>query len=176
MRKQIAVPQSDRCPFAAYLPAATVNMGGALDRNRVRLFVAHVAQGNNQSGIDAWFRDPKAQVSAHFSVSRTGVVHQYVLLNQVAWAEQDYNDVAWSVEHCGYSGHKMPQLQLRASIRLFKWLHAQAPHVPLIRVANPNGTGIIGHGELGIPGGDHPDCPGNPILAQLNVAFSTKPG
>ena len=33
---------------------------------------------------------------------------------------------------------------------------------------------VIGDGELGVLGGDHPDCPGTPILHQLNVALRTR--
>ena len=169
MKKTKPVVLTNRCPFARYVPASPHNIGGYIDRSRVRLIVAHVAQGNNQSGIDAWFRNPNAKVSAHFSVSRFGIIHQHVDLDRIAWAEEDYNDVAWSIEHLGYSGKPLTRLARIQSLRLIKWLHLQAPQVPLKRIANPNGHGVIGHGELGIPGGDHPDCPGNPILAQINV-------
>ena len=159
----------DLYPGATFVPASPANVGGVLDPARVRLFVIHVAQGRWQSGLDAWFRDPAAEVSAHFSVGRLGHVHQHVGLARVAWHCADYNDVAIGVEHMGYSGQKMPRLQANASHRLFKWLHEQFPQVPLERTANPNGRGVIGHGELGVLGGDHPDCPGAPILAQWDV-------
>ena len=160
-------------PDAKFVPITTANTGGPMQRNRVRLFVIHIAQGLNQSGTDAWFNNPAAQVSAHFSISRTGVVHQYVKLDWVAWAEQDYNDVAISIEHEGDSGMTLTTRQLAASLKLLAWLHGQFPHVPLHRTANPNGSGVIGHGELGVPGGDHPDCPGNPVLGQLDRALRT---
>ena len=161
-------------PKAKYVPAAPTNMGGMLDPAKVRLFVLHVAQGSNQSGVDAWFDDPKAQVSAHFSVSRFGEIHQHVPLDRVAWAEAGYNDVAISIEHLGYSGQQLTRAQLRASLALLDWLHGEFTQVPLHRVGNPNGTGIIGHGELGVLGGDHPDCPGTPILYQFNIALRPK--
>jgi N-acetyl-anhydromuramyl-L-alanine amidase AmpD len=137
----------------------------------VRLFVVHVAQGSSQSGIDAWFANPAAKVSAHFSVSRLGIIHQHVNIETIAWAEENYNDVAISIEHLGYSGQRLSRLQLRASLRLLRWLQTQFPSVPLRRTGNPEQHGIIGHGELGVSGGDHPDCPGWPILAQFNVAL-----
>lgn len=137
----------------------------------VRLFVIHVAQGNNQSGIDAWFRDPKAQVSAHFSIARNGDVHQHVGIHRIAWHCAGDNDVAIGIEHLGYSGGRLTQRQLNASIKLLEWLHGEFPHVPLHRTASPHASGVIGHGELGVFGGDHPDCPGTPILYQFNVAL-----
>lgn len=158
-------------PKAKYVPAYPENIGGDLAPNKVRLFVLHVAQGSAQSGIDAWFKNPRAQVSAHFSVSRLGVVHQHVPLSRIAWAERDYNDVAVSIEHLGYSGQRLTRLQLAASLKLLKWLHVQYPQVALRRTAFPNGLGVIGHGELGVNGGDHPSCPGWPILDQVAKAL-----
>lgn len=158
-------------PRATFVPITIENVGGALDRSRIRLIVVHVAQSSTQSGIDAWFKNPAAQVSAHFSVSRTGIVHQYAPLSALVWAQANYNDVAVSIEHVGYSGQRLTRRQLRASLALLAWLHEQLPSVPLRRTADPNGRGVIGHGELGVVGGDHPDCPGWPILAQFNVAL-----
>lgn len=164
----------DRYDKATFVPAASENIGGDLAPNKVRLFVLHVAQGSNQSGIDAWFADPRAQVSAHFSVSRTGVVHQHVTLTRMAWAERDYNDVAVSIEHLGYSGQTLTRRQLKASMTLLRWLHVQYPQVPLRRTGAYGGLGVIGHGELGVAGGDHPSCPGEPILAQVARALAPK--
>lgn len=159
----------DLYPGAKFVPASPANVGGQLDPALVRLFVVHVAQDRWQSGLDAWFADPAAQVSAHFSVGRSGVIHQHVGIGRVAWHVADYNGVAIGIEHLGYSGKKMTMHQANASHRLLKWLHEQFPQVPLRRTANPDGFGVIGHGELGVPGGDHPDCPGGPILAQWDV-------
>lgn len=163
----------DLYPRAKYVPADPVNVGGALDADSVRLFVLHVAQGSAQSGIDAWFRNPKAQVSAHFSISRFGTVHQHVALSRIAWAEKDYNDVAISIEHLGYSGQRLTRRQLKSSLALLDWLHSQFPRVPLRRTAAVLGHGVIGHGELGVAGGDHPSCPGEPILAQVARALAS---
>lgn len=164
----------DLYPSATYVAASPGNVGGVLDPKAIRLFVIHVAQGTSQSGIDAWFRNPKAQVSAHFSVSRLGVVHQHVALDRVAWAEANYNGQAISIEHLGYSGWTLTGRQLKASLRLLSWLHVQFPDVPLRRTANPEGLGVIGHGELGVAGGDHPDCPGVPILHQVAAALEKR--
>ena len=39
--------------------------------------VIHIMEGSLQ-GTDAWFRNPKAAVSAHYGVGKTGTIHQYV--------------------------------------------------------------------------------------------------
>jgi N-acetyl-anhydromuramyl-L-alanine amidase AmpD len=170
---QPAIPRGfvNLYPHATWVQANEKNVGDPLRWDKVRLFVIHVAQSPDQSGIDAWFKNPAAQVSAHFSVAPNGAVHQYVNLVTQAWAEADYNDVAISIEHVGYSGDKITAFALASSLHLLNWLHGEFPHVPLRRTANPKGTGVIGHGELGVAGGDHPDCPGTPILGQFDAAL-----
>lgn len=151
-----------RCPFAVWRGANDANFS----RQRItpRFLVIHVAQGNDQSGIDAWFHDPKARVSAHFSVAKNGLLEQYVDTSEEAYAEMAFNGVGISVEHAGYSGEHLTTAQLVTDARLFEWVH-RVHRVPLEwrRDAYHQG-GIVGHGELGLAGGDHLSCPGTPIL------------
>ncbi len=151
--------------------ASPDNYGAALVPGDVRFFVQHVAQSPDAPGTIGWFRNPAAQVSAHFIIDRDGVVYQCVPLNRMAWAEMDFNNRAISTEHIGYTGQKLTHKQLHASLELLIWLHQQFPQVPLHRTANPNGSGVIMHAELGVLGGDHPDCPGWPIQAQFNIGL-----
>ena len=151
--------------------ASPDNVGGELVPGDVRFFVVHVAQSPDAPGVISWFRNPAAQVSAHFLVDRDGAVYQMVPLDRMAWAEMDFNNRAISIEHVGYTGQRLTKRQLRASLELLIWLHRQFPQVPLHRTANPNGVGVITHAELGVLGGDHPDCPGWPIHAQFNIGL-----
>jgi hypothetical protein len=123
------------------------------------------------AGTDNWFHDPAAQVSAHFGVGRDGTVYQWVDTTDTAWAEMAYNDVGISIEHEGVTGERLTAKQLHATTLLMEWIHDEYPGIPLTRTMDPAGTGIIGHGELGVSGGDHPDCPGSPILSQLDATF-----
>lgn len=166
----------ERYPGAKFVGANEANVGGPLESSRVRLFVIHVAQSRDQGGIDAWFNDPRANVSAHFSVGTNGAVHQYVSLSRQAWAQASYNDEAISIEHVGYSGERLTRRQLKASLALLRWLHERFAEVPLRRTANVAGYGVIGHAELGVAGGDHPDCPGGPIVDQFDVALRKAQG
>ena len=148
------------------------NVGGTM--STVRLFVVHIMSGT-LTGTDSWFHNKAAQVSAHFGVGKTGTVYQWVDTSETAWAEMAYNDVAISIEHEGQSGDSLTQAQLAASLALLDWLHSQYPAVPLLRTSDPNGTGVIGHGELGVAGGDHLLCPGQPVLTQFDVVLKPKP-
>lgn len=174
------------------------NMGGTLVDPP--LIVVHVMQGTLE-GTDSWFHNPSAEVSAHFGVGRDGTVYQWVLLDRVAWAEANYNEAAISIEHEGFSSsvalsaaavdelapatramyedrhNGLTQAQLTSSGKLIHWLATEIakergiPFADVFRRTNKPTVGVIGHGELGVPGGDHPDCPGSVIMDQFNVAL-----
>lgn len=100
--------------------------------------VLHIADGT-LAGMDAWFSNPAAGVSAHFGVGRAGEVHQYVHVADTAHAngsvEPGYtarlidenagiNPNRWSVsiEHEGRSGELLTPAQWEASTQLAAWL------------------------------------------------------
>lgn len=139
----------------------------------IRLGVVHIMQGS-LAGSDSWFHEPQAQVSAHFGVGKDGTVYQWVDTSQVAWAEMGYNDAAISIEHEGDTGDSLTPQQIVADAALVNWLRA-THGIPKVMTANPMGTGWIGHGQLGVAGGNHPDCPGTPILAQWPEVLNSTP-
>jgi hypothetical protein len=141
------------------------NVGGSM--GVVRLGVVHIMQGT-MAGTDATFKNPANEVSAHFGNPKDGTEpYQWVDTAVVAWAEAAYNGEAISIEHEGDTGDSLTTGQFANDVDLVRWLAANGG--PPIRMADgpddPLG-GWIGHGELGIAGGNHPDCPGAPILAQ----------
>jgi hypothetical protein len=138
------------------------NVGGAM--SGYRLFVVHVQQGT-EAGTDAWFHNPAAQVSAHFGNPKSGSPDQWVDTGQVAWAEANYNSVSVSVENEGKSGESLTVSQLENAARILAWSHT-THGIKLQVTDDPNGEGVIGHGLLGVAGGNHPDCPGQSILNQ----------
>ena len=143
-----------------------VNEGGQMAGHR--LIVMHIMEGT-LDGTDGWFQNPSAQVSAHFGVGRDGRVIQWVDTDDTAWAEASENPIGISIEHegsvDGVDGLP-PDLTLAQSIasaRILAWC-SFIYGIPLARTSDPNGEGIIGHGELGVAGGNHPNCPGQAIL------------
>jgi len=141
-----------------------------------KFIVVHVAQGDNQGGIDAWFQNPNARVSAHFSIAKDGTVHQYVDTAQMAYAEMDHNINSISIEHLGYTGDHLTAQQKAADKELFAWIHA-THGIRLVRTHNPSDPlgGVIGHGELGVGGGNHPQCPGTNILSDVTNLLNGNP-
>ena len=142
-------------------PVPNMVQGGMTNH---RLFVLHIQEGT-EAGTDAWFHNPASQVSAHFGNPKTGQLDQWVDTNDRAWAEASYNTVGVSCENEGQSGDSLTQSQLENAAQLLAWVHIT--HGTALQVTDdPYGQGVIGHGELGVAGGNHPDCPGAPILAQ----------
>lgn len=135
-----------------------------------QFIVEHIAQGEFQTGIDAWFHNAQAQVSAHFSISKLGVVHQYVDTDQMAYHCVNWNPKSIGIENLGYSGQHLTILQKMAQKKLLKWINAtHGTRLVYITDAYDAKGGVIGHGK--IPEGtlSHPNCPGLAVLADINV-------
>ncbi|WP_438435387.1 N-acetylmuramoyl-L-alanine amidase [Gorillibacterium sp. sgz500922] len=102
------------------------------------VIVDHISAGTMAS-MDAWFTSPGNEVSsAHFGVSKTGEIHQYVPLDRMAWANGltveamakaaapivrqnapiNPNKYSVSIEHEGTDG-ELTEAQFAASV----WLH-----------------------------------------------------
>lgn len=148
-------------------PVPNINPRGI---TKVKLGVVHIMQGT-MAGTDAWFHESKSQVSAHFGNPKSGKLVQWVDTKDKAWAEQDYNSTSISIENEGMSGESLTASQIENLANLMVWLKHQNG-LPLIEVHSPSQEGWITHGELGVPGGNHPDCPGKPILNQLSAVIA----
>ena len=133
-----------------------------------KYIVVHVTQGNNQAGVDGWFNNPAAIVSAHFSIGKDGAVHQYVDTDQTAYAEMNWNSKAISIEHCGMSGDHLTDAQKKSLKPLLQWISGHYK-IPLEWRNDGYGpAGVTSHGLLGTDGGNHPMCPG------LNIVYDVK--
>lgn len=156
-----------RCSFANWLPSPNDYGGGMAAQPRG--VVLHIEQGTEASAA-AWFHTPTSQVSAHFGVSKGGLVDQFVDTDSAAWAEVEGNDAWVSIEHEGYSGEALTPAQLAGTVRVIAWLkgHEGGPGYafPLQVTDTPDRPGIGWHGMGGAAWGNHPACPGDPIRAQ----------
>lgn len=126
--------------------------------------VDHIMAGT-LSGTDSWFANPASKVSSHFGVGKNGEIHQYVDLNNPAWANGGVNKPAWpllipglnpnyytvSIEHEGNSGDVMSEAQYQATLALHRWL-IETQGIPVTR------DNIIGHYR--IDSVNKANCPG----------------
>jgi hypothetical protein len=124
--------------------------------------VIHVAEGSWASTY-AWFRNPRAEASAHYVVSSTGRVAQMVPDRDIAWhaGNWPYNESSIGIEHAGFTNvTRFPDAEYRGSARLAAWL-ADAYLIA------PDRAHVIGHSQVpdpnhrGLWGGvDHHTDPG----------------
>ena len=155
-----------KCPFAKWMGASPQDYSTQTITHQ--FIVEHIAQGDFQTGIDAWFHNPKAQVSAHFSISKLGIIHQYVDTDQMAYHCVDWNPKSIGIENLGYTGHHLTFFQKRSQKKLLQWIHNTCG-TRLVYIVDPNDPkgGVIGHGKIPEGALSHPDCPGDPVLSDV---------
>lgn len=106
------------------------------------IIVNHISAGS-MSRLDSWFTSPDNKVSsAHFGVSKQGIIHQYVKIERMAWAQGitadriaaapaaivrskgiNPNLYAVSIEHEGLDG-ELTEQQFAASVALHRYIQA----------------------------------------------------
>jgi len=100
-------------------PAHTSNYTVGRNHQSVELLVIHVSQSSVRS-MNSWFANPAANVSAHFGISKFGIIYQYVDTNDTAWhsGRRDINQRSIGIEHEGKGDDYAPNpAQLAASAK-----------------------------------------------------------
>ena len=126
--------------------------------------VLHVQQGT-EKGTDGWFHDPSSQVSAHFGNPKSGTLDQWVDTNDVAWAQVAGNTSWISLENEGNTGDTLTSSQLVNAATLLAWLNL-TENVPMQLAQTPTDQGLGFHAMGAAAWGNHPQCPGQPIVDQ----------
>lgn len=158
-----------RYPNAQWVGAAPKDFSA--DRITHKRIVIHIEQGS-ESGTDSWFHNPRSQVSAHFGNPRVGKIQQFVDTDEMAYHCAQWNDSSIGIEHEGYSGLRLNPNQLNNLRALLLWLR-KVYGIPLVFTVDPNVRGVIGHGHLPEGPLSHPDCPGGPVLVQVNALLAS---
>ena len=154
-------------PGATWIgPTGNRNAGAELT---VYGLVLHIQQGT-EAGTEAWQRNPASQVSSHFLLPQAGGARQMVDTADRAWAQAAGNGHWLSAECEGRSGHPLTDAQVHSAAQILAWGH-ETYGVPL-RVANDANAASVASGGLGYHAmggtawGNHPDCPGTPVISQ----------
>ena len=145
------------------LPAGVNHNSGG---NIPRMFVVHIMVGY-MAGTDTVFRNPNAQASAHFGVSRGGKVWQWVDTDDIAWHAFDANTYSIGVEHAGFPNEPLTDLQVQASGQLYAWAHKQYPAIDLWVNKRIEGSGIAYHEQYPSWNLDAHSCPGKIVEGQI---------
>jgi len=151
-----------RCPFAKWVgtpdhfgyPAGT---HGQL----IPLAICDHIMCGTLVGCDSWFNG--GGLSATFGIGKNGDTHQYVELEDCAWANgaianpdpalayiyENYNPnvVTWSIEHEGWPNDLWTEAMYQADLKLKRWLLEQEP-----------GLAIVGHFQFDSV--SRANCPG----------------
>ena len=141
------------------------NHSAAAKKLKTTAIVNHIMQGT-LTGTDSWFANPASRASSHFGIGKNGEIHQYVNLDNPAWANGIVNKPNWpllqngvnpnhytvSIEHEGESGDVMPEAQYQATLALHRWL-IDTLGIPVTR------DNIIGHYR--IDSVNKSNCPGS---------------
>ncbi len=158
-----------RYPDAQWVGAAPEDFSvGHIGHRRI---VIHIEQGS-ESGTDNWFHNPASYVSAHFGNPRVGRLQQFVDTDQMAYHCAQWNGDSIGIEHEGYSGQRLNANQLKNLRALLLWIR-EVHKTPLNFVTTPYLPGVIGHGHLPEGTLSHPNCPGGPILVQVNSLLAS---
>ncbi|MEU0096012.1 N-acetylmuramoyl-L-alanine amidase [Kribbella sp. NPDC006257] len=136
-------------PGAIWNPACTCNY--RVGRTAaITTIVIHVTQGS-YAGTISWFKDPAAQVSAHYVIrSSDGQVTQMVAEKDTAWHVRTENPYTIGIEHEGFVDQPswFTDAMYRSSAALTKNI-AERRGIPKDRAH------IKGHNEM--PNNDHTD-------------------
>ncbi|MFF5029257.1 N-acetylmuramoyl-L-alanine amidase [Streptomyces collinus] len=157
-----------RMPGATYIgPTQNRTPDGMVE---VRGLVLHIQQGN-ETGSEAWFKNPASQASSHFLNPKKGGLRQLVDTADRAWAEAAGNAHWVSIENEGFVPDALTASQVENAAQLLAWLH-KTHGVPLQSTDDPSGRGLGWHGMGGAAWGGHDGCPGDAIKAQRGAIIA----
>lgn len=145
------------------------NQNDRPDGARISAIVLHhTATTDSARQVAAFFANPKAQVSSHYIVDRTGYIVQPVPDNLRSWhagrseflGKSNVNDFSIGIEICNVGDSLEPysDVQYDAVIRLVAWL-VEEYHIPL--------TSITRHRDVAIPAGRKIDTSNNFSVARV---------
>lgn len=151
----------------------SANTGGMLSPNLG--LVLHHQAGNGS--LYGFFNNPASQVSAHFWVSKTGQIEQYVDTNVVSWHGRSLNSryVGMETEGCASAPYAEPMTEamINAIARIYK--EGAQRHGWKNALANADGQPGFGYHRMGV----NTACPCDVRLNKrqdiLNRAFDGAP-
>jgi N-acetylmuramoyl-L-alanine amidase/Putative peptidoglycan binding domain len=153
--------------------AISNNLGGNLSSQRG--LVLHHQAGNGS--LYAFFNNPAAQVSAHFWVSKGGLIEQYADTARVTWHGRDLNSnwVGVETEGCASPPHAEPMTGAMESALVRLYAEGARRHGWANQLASSNGGRGFGFHRMAV----NTACPCQVRLdkrsAILRAAFSGQP-
>jgi N-acetylmuramoyl-L-alanine amidase len=150
----------------------SVNIGGTISNN-LGLILHHQA-GNGS--LFNFFNRSSSQVSAHFWVSKNGLIEQYVDTNRVAWHGRSLNSRYVGVETEGCPTNPWAEPMTSAMVNSLARLYAEGreKHGWTNALANADGQRGFGFHRMAVATGCPCDVRLNRRQEILNIAFRTQ--
>jgi N-acetylmuramoyl-L-alanine amidase len=151
----------------------SVNIGGTISNN-LGLILHHQA-GNGS--LFNFFNRSSSQVSAHFWVSKNGLIEQYVDTSRVAWHGRSLNSRYVGVETEGCPTNPWAEPMTSAMVNSLARLYAEGRdrHGWSNALANADGQRGFGFHRMAVATGCPCDVRLNRRQEILNIAFRTQP-
>jgi hypothetical protein len=124
--------------------------------SQVNGIVIHQFAGGTVAAVQNWLRDSRSRVSYHFGVGRNGEIRQWVDTNDTAWATGPVNGRTIAIGHEA-TDQPLTDAQLNATASIIRWARGAHRGIPAGR------NGLTGHRNH-----MSTNCPGNPIMGQLD--------
>ena len=161
-----------RFDCANWRPIST-NIGGNLGPNLG--LVLHHQAGNGS--LYSFFNRSSSQVSAHFWVSKTGVIEQYVDTSRVAWHGRSLNTryVGVETEGCGVAPHAEPMTTAMFNALVLLYQEGIRRHQWAAQLANKDGEKGFGFHRMAVATGCPCDVRLNRRMEIINKATGSTP-
>lgn len=88
----------------------------------IRRIIMHYTTSNKVDSSINWFKNPDAQVSAHYTVDKNGDIYQMVRDSDKAWHAKYENSDSIGIEFVALPGDRLTPEQEKAGVNLIKWL------------------------------------------------------
>jgi hypothetical protein len=108
-------------PIKAFIRSPNVS---SRNGTKIDMVVLHFTDGPSAQSAINTFRDPNAQVSAHYIIDKNGDIYQMVEDSDKAWHAKAANPRSIGIEHVALPGEHMAAAQEASSVALVRWLIA----------------------------------------------------
>lgn len=88
----------------------------------IRRIIMHYTTSDEVDSSISWFKNPDAQVSAHYIIDKNGDIYQMVRDSDKAWHAKYENADSIGIEFVAKPGDRLTQEQEIAGVNLIKWL------------------------------------------------------
>lgn len=118
LEKQVSKTLRFFPPKSSFLKSPNFSTRGT---SKVSKIIVHATTSDKADSTIHWFMSPESQRSAHYMVTREGLIYQFVEEQYKAWHSKGCNHYSIGIEFCS-SGGPMTTAQEMSGVALIFWL------------------------------------------------------